>query len=67
MPDLAALTASVISIYAPHKGCDGAGLSPINPARYFNPRTPQGVRLFLPVVSVFQVIISIHAPHKGCD
>ena len=56
-----------ISIHAPRAGCDTPG--PITSAafRYFNPRTPCGVRLQLIGEAVKTVGISIHAPRAGCD
>ena len=35
--------------------------------RYFNPRTPCGVRPYLDLLSTVVVAISIHAPLAGCD
>ncbi len=35
---------SSISIHAPHAGCDGTAWEVAVPERYFNPRTPCGVR-----------------------
>ena len=38
-------TARMISIHAPHKGCDKISAVPVHSHPHFNPRTPQGVRL----------------------
>ena len=37
------------------------------PCRYFNPRTPYGVRQPLPQIHQSPPYISIHAPHTECD
>ena len=80
----------VISIHAPHAGCDDTiygrrappykfqsthpmrGATALYPlvgpfTRYFNPRTPCGVRLRELCHFKFVILISIHAPHAGCD
>ena len=56
-----------ISIHAPLTGCDFIIADDKTSKRYFNPRTPYGMRL--PVFSVAFVVptISIHAPLTGCD
>ena len=56
-----------ISIHAPREGCDRLVRSSFSLRKYFNPRTPRGVRrLALQTVSPYS-IISIHAPREGCD
>ena len=58
---------SSISIHAPHAGCDWRDCFCPGRRKYFNPRTPCGVRLaHLGEQSVLNKI-SIHAPHAGCD
>ena len=61
------LGAMNISIHAPHAGCDIVDSSKRCKSRYFNPRTPCGVRHFLLWVARERIFISIHAPHAGCD
>ena len=39
---------SRISIHAPRAGCDGVQRSEATPSNNFNPRTPCGVRPFMP-------------------
>ena len=46
------LAASVISIHAPREGCDGFGTGDVSGWRYFNPRTPRGVRLEIPTRAI---------------
>ena len=55
-----------ISIHAPLAGCDRAIRRSTSRARYFNPRTPCGVRLML-YADGTACDISIHAPLAGCD
>ena len=56
-----------ISIHAPLAGCDERPGEGLDGRRYFNPRTPCGVRLQICgcLNSIFW--ISIHAPLAGCD
>ena len=61
------LAASVISIHAPREGCDGFGTGDVSGWRYFNPRTPRGVRLDALRGLLGSHLISIHAPREGCD
>ena len=57
----------VISIHAPRAGCDvGVAFAP-GENKYFNPRTPCGVRLFWTRTPQAMRLISIHAPRAGCD
>ena len=66
MPNFALGEAVPISIHAPRKGerrCPCGGLWP--PARYFNPRSPQGGATLSYMPSLRIVLISIHAPRKG--
>ncbi len=57
-----------ISIHAPLAGCDPSTPSYIcHLLRYFNPRTPCGVRLHDARISRRGCDISIHAPLAGCD
>ena len=56
-----------ISIHAPLAGCDPRGSSPVQAARYFNPRTPCGVRPLEDWRQAASWSISIHAPLAGCD
>ena len=56
-----------ISIHAPRVGCDMSHKIKIKKGRYFNPRTPCGVRLDRYIHLSIQKIISIHAPRVGCD
>ena len=57
-----------ISIHAPLAGCDGL-YAPDDHAclRYFNPRTPCGVRPPIASPMAKPTRISIHAPLAGCD
>ena len=57
----------LISIHAPLVGCDRAAVAVGRAVRYFNPRTPRGVRLKHNVCITFAVLISNHAPLVGCD
>ena len=68
--DLAGFQESIrkkISIHAPLAGCDERPGEGLDGRRYFNPRTPCGVRLQICgcLNSIFW--ISIHAPLAGCD
>ena len=57
-----------ISIHAPLTGCDRQRTPARSPNRYFNPRTPDGVRRDGYIVSNLErSFISIHAPLTGCD
>ena len=56
-----------ISIHAPRAGCDFVRSHPASPPRYFNPRTPCGVRLYYNQFRGQPLTISIHAPRAGCD
>ena len=56
-----------ISIHAPLAGCDCPGRRPAPGPRYFNPRTPCGVRQVFELVHFKYKRISIHAPLAGCD
>ena len=60
-------TMTGISIHAPLAGCDTELLPARATRRYFNPRTPCGVRPNLAPNINARVIISIHAPLAGCD
>ena len=51
----------------PMRGATCSSLASERPWRYFNPRTPCGVRLDKWAVPVKVFAISIHAPHAGCD
>ena len=56
-----------ISIHAPRVGCDcNIGRNFLG-RRYFNPRTPGGVRLIISALHIINICISIHAPRVGCD
>jgi len=57
----------VISIHAPHAGCDAKGIPHVIALTDFNPRTPCGVRPEQVVLAEESWRISIHAPHAGCD
>ena len=56
-----------ISIHAPLAGCDRALFESQRGDRYFNPRTPCGVRRFNSICFSSDHHISIHAPLAGCD
>ena len=56
-----------ISIHAPLAGCDLALALIRALRRYFNPRTPCGVRRRLNILCSNPFSISIHAPLAGCD
>ena len=56
-----------ISIHAPLTGCDEGCFSTPCPTRYFNPRTPYGMRLKYKLLIYVLITISIHAPLTGCD
>ena len=56
-----------ISIRAPHAGCDPTAEAGGFSLRYFNPRTPCGVRLLVLILMSSGFRISIRAPHAGCD
>ena len=56
-----------ISIHAPHAGCDLSYVRLHKHTKYFNPRTPCGVRRLLWKFPSQLSAISIHAPHAGCD
>ena len=56
-----------ISIHAPLTGCDDRGSYNSGSRRYFNPRTPRGVRRGDSGAAVADGAISIHAPLAGCD
>ena len=56
-----------ISIHAPLAGCDDLRAEHIRRYRYFNPRTPCGVRRFCACLDGVEEKISIHAPLAGCD
>ena len=57
----------IISIHAPLAGCDPTRSTTTTGTRYFNPRTPCGVRLKEAVNRYLNATISIHAPLAGCD
>ena len=58
---------TLISIHAPLTGCDGnVGYDGIR-KRYFNPRTPYGMRHTWTHRVRILLGISIHAPLTGCD
>ena len=57
-----------ISIHAPRKGSDRNATGTYHRmVTHFNPRPPQGERLFYRFPENFIKIISIHAPRKGSD
>ncbi len=57
-----------ISIHAARVGCDLKAYLPTNPAAYFNPRSPSGLRLKQTGAANFTWVgISIHAARVGCD
>ena len=56
-----------ISIHAPREGCDVAQRLGIRIPKYFNPRTPRGVRPEIFNAILVSISISIHAPREGCD
>ena len=56
-----------ISIHAPLAGCDGLRHAVPAGRKYFNPRTPCGVRPPNTPLTNVQSEISIHAPLAGCD
>ena len=57
----------IISIHAPHAGCDTDLNELLFVGDHFNPRTPCGVRPIIPRKKAETLPISIHAPHAGCD
>ena len=57
----------LISIHAPHAGCDCKSGCISGGHSNFNPRTPCGVRRSIPLPTSPEDSISIHAPHAGCD
>ena len=56
-----------ISIHAPRAGCDVGHWQKSRNRRYFNPRTPCGVRQNSLHLRFRRSQISIHAPRAGCD
>ena len=64
---LSGAKAGHISIHAPLAGCDISGARSRTSKRYFNPRTPCGVRHCPDYDSHQDMLISIHAPLAGCD
>ena len=58
---------NIISIHAPHAGCDRGVALGQQDRTDFNPRTPCGVRRSPLRASGGAKPISIHAPHAGCD
>ena len=56
-----------ISIHAPLTGCDIFSYKCCLSTAYFNPRTPYGMRLRMPLRDDKLYYISIHAPLTGCD
>ena len=56
-----------ISIHAPLAGCDLGQRCVCAGHRYFNPRTPCGVRPVPATCTETGLTISIHAPLAGCD
>ncbi|OQM64957.1 hypothetical protein B5786_0529 [Bifidobacterium breve] len=48
-------------------GSDHNIFSPLSVKAYFNPRSPDGERLFQPVLEDDGTDISIHAPRMGSD
>ena len=61
------MVSSRISTHAPLTGCDVSLTSGPAPPRYFNPRTPHGVRLNGEQYEIIVYDISTHAPLTGCD
>ena len=61
------LDLSIISIHAPRVGCDGVIPGWMENRKYFNPRTPCGVRRADNWADAGRRCISIHAPRVGCD
>ena len=60
------LQVSIISIHAPLAGCDKIQATKIRLSRYFNPRTPCGVRPFLSaVLLVYSVLFQSTHPLRG--
>ena len=57
----------LISIHAPLAGCDWEERYPPEVFKYFNPRTPCGVRPPRSECNTALRAISIHAPLAGCD
>ena len=57
----------IISIHAPHTGCDRRRRRSRHRRWNFNPRTPYGVRPDKALTTEHAEAISIHAPHTGCD
>ena len=57
----------LVSIHAPHTGCDLLFFIVSTCSSSFNPRTPHGVRLPLILCISLLLLVSIHAPHTGCD
>ena len=51
----------------PMRGATSSSFCPCRYTRYFNPRTPCGVRHAFFDGDELLVFISIHAPHAGCD
>ena len=58
---------TVISIHAARMGCDTPNCSPLYYFAYFNPRSPNGLRLERRNNHVRMLMISIHAARMGCD
>ena len=56
-----------ISIHAPLTGCDLIRSPPFLYKKYFNPRTPYGMRPGFQRTFKLANSISIHAPLTGCD
>ena len=57
----------MISIHAPLTGCDHKQVLERSKTKYFNPRTPYGMRLSAWIGQDRWEQISIHAPLTGCD
>ena len=56
-----------ISIHAARVGCDSAVISRSIIRRYFNPRSPSGLRQVADAAEYAGSMISIHAARVGCD
>ncbi len=65
--DVSSLGDRAISIHAPRVGCDLRSLTLLQHPKYFNPRTPGGVRREMSFAISCNCTISIHAPRVGCD
>ncbi len=61
------LPRSLVSIHAPHAGCDSRHNESVGKPLSFNSRTPCGVRPCPMSLPTLLICVSIHAPHAGCD